>query len=415
MGVFSKIKTRWNAFFSRDPTEETTFYAPVSSSSRPDRVILTPYNGRSIMTPVITRIANDVASMPIMHAKVDDDDHYKETIKDGLHKLLTYRANIDQTGEELIRDAVTTMCDEGVVAIVPYICEGDPRYDTEFTVEQAKVAKIIEWMPEHVRVDVYNPTTMKHEQKVFEKRFTCIIENPFYSIMNAPNSTLQQYVKKSSTLDRLESRNGAGKLDIIVQLPYSLKTEQKRSYAEQRKKDIESQLIDSPYGIAYIDAMERVTQLNRPAENTLLEQIDKLKEEIRNQLGMTESVFNGTATEEEMINYENRTTKVIMRAIANEMTCKWISLEKYDEGERVMTVLSPFRHLTVTQIADSSDKLTRNEILSSNEVRAAIGYKPSDNPDADALRNKNLNKSDEEINPKRGININKEMSQNGSE
>lgn len=408
MGVFTSIKSRWNAFFSRDPTGvETGYSLAASNPTRPDRVILTPYNGRSIMTPVINRIATDVAAIKIFHANTDKNGVFTSVINDSLNEVLTYEANRDQSGEEFIRDIVMSMCDEGVIAIVPFICEGNPLKNDNFTVVEAKTAKIIEWMPEHVRVEIYNQDTMRKEQMVVPKRITCIIENPFYQMMNAPNSTLQQYVKKSSTLDRLESRNGAGKLDIIIQLPYSLKTDQKRAYAEQRKKDIESQLIDSPYGIAYTDAMERITQLNRPAENTLVEQIDKLKEEIRNQLGMTESVFNGTASPEEMINYENRTVKVILRAITNEMTRKWLSKESYRNGERVMSIMSPFRHLTVNQLADAADKFTRNEILTSNEVRGEIGYTPSDDPRANELVNKNISGNDN-----KSI---KEENQNGTE
>lgn len=408
MGVLSNIKHRWNAFFSnRDPTYNGGYsYGYSESSYRPDRIVLSPYTKKSIMAPIITRISNDVASIGLKHIDVGDKDEYMGVHKGALNDIFTYKANRDQTGEEFMRDIIMSMCDEGVVALVPTLAETG-KYGEIFIPEKARVAKIVGWYPNDVKVNVYNEDTMKYEDLILPKDKTCIIENPFYHIMNTNNGSIKQYTAKSTQLDRLESRNSAGKLDLIIQLPYSLKTEQKRSYAEQRKRDIESQLIDSPYGIVYADSMERIIQLNRPAENTLVDQIEKLRNEIRNEMGLTEAVFNGTATEEEIINYENRTVKVLLRAVANSVTTTWISKEDYDNGQRVRAIFSPFRNVSMSKFADTADKLTRNAIVSTNEVRTEIGYIPSDDPDADALRNKNLNKSDNETKTE-------EMIQNGS-
>lgn len=419
MGFFDRFKNSWNAFFNKDPTDYNDGYNHSTHNYRPDRYILNPYNGRSIMAPAINRIATDVSNASIEHVRLNMEGRYLETINDSLNDIFTFSANIDQSGQAFVQDIVMSMCDEGVVAIVPTDAIGNPFYTDSYKIITARVAKIVSWHPDSVTVRLYNEYTGNYEEKRFPKRIICIIENPFYQLMNAPNSTLQRLVKKLALLDSMETKNGAGKLDLIIQLPYVVKSEQKRAQAELRKREIEQQLIDSPYGIAYTDGTERITQLNRPAENTLVEQINDLKLDIYNQLGMTQSVFDGTADESTMINYENRTIKVILNAIVNEVRRKWISKTARSQGQSIIYIMNPFRHLTVSQISEAADKFTRNEILSSNEIRSVIGYKPSDNPDADALRNKNLNKNKDEIvekNPSAEedkINLEKEKNQNG--
>lgn len=393
MGFFNRFKNGWNAFFNKDPTNYNDGHSYNSYNYRPDRYILNPYNSRSIMAPTINRIATDVSSISIEHIRVNDENKYTETINDSLNDIFTFSANIDQSGQAFVQDIVMSMCDEGVVALVPTSASDNPFLTDSYKIYSARVCKIVSWYPDSVVVKLYNENTGDYEEKRFPKRIVCIIENPFYQLMNSPNSDLQRLVKKLALLDSMETKNGAGKLDLIIQLPYVVKTEQQRAQADLRKRAIEQQLIDSPYGIAYTDGTERITQLNRPAENTLVQQISDLKQDIHNQLGMTQAIFDGTADEATIINYENRTIKVILNAIVNETRRKWISKTARSQGQTIAYITDPFRHLTVSQLAEASDKFTRNAILSSNEVRSAMGYKPSDDPDADALRNKNLNEN----------------------
>lgn len=412
MGFIKRFKNSWNAFFNKDPTPSNTSVPYYTASYRPDRIMMSSTNGKSIMAPVINRIACDIASMSIEHVRVDKDGRYTETINSKLNDIFNLEANKDQTGQSFVQSIVMSLCDEGVVAIVPIDTTDDPIFSDSYEILTARVAKIVQWAPDNITVNVYNDKTGQFEDLVFPKRIACIIENPFYYLMNAPNSTLQRYLRKMAQLDTLDEKNSAGKLDIIIQLPYSVKTDLKRDQAEMRKRDLERQLVDSKYGIAYMDSSERITQLNRPAENTLIEQIDKLRADFYNQLGMTQSIFDGTADEAAIINYENRTLNVIANAIINEVRRKWISKTARSQGQSIMLIRDPFRHLTVGQTAEAADKFTRNEILSSNEVRAKIGYKPSSDPDADELRNKNLNKSAEEVSYKQKL-PNKGENQNG--
>lgn len=400
MGFLRRIRNGWNAFLNKDPTGFTsgaTYNTYGSSSIRPDRKILSRYNGRSIMAPAINRIATDISMMSIEHVKANNKGEYEETVESSLNDLFNYSANVDQTGQAFIEDIVISLCDEGTIAVVPIDTEGDPMTSDNYKVLTARVGKIVAWYPSDILVEVYNDRTGHKENLLFPKRVACIIDNPFYYLMNDYNSTLQRLLRKLSLLDEADERNSGKKLDLIIQLPYVIKGDKRREQAELRKRGIEEQLIDSPYGIAYIDGTERIIQLNRPAENTLVEQINDLKADFYNQLGLTQAIFDGTADEATMINYENRTLSVIANAIINEIRRKWISQEARKNGETIMVIKDPFRNLTVSQIAEAADKFTRNEILSSNEIRSRIGYKPSDDPDADVLRNKNLNKSKEDI------------------
>lgn len=327
-----------------------------------------------------------------MHVRVDDTGRYKETINDDLNQCLSLSANLDQTGRAMIQDAVESLCDEGVIAIAPIETDIDPDSGS-FKIYSLRVGKIVEWHPEHVLIRLYDERTGEKKDLFYKKDTVAIIENPLYSVMNEPNSMLRRLIRKLNLLDAIDEQSGSGKLDIIIQLPYALRGEQKKAQAEQRRKEIDVQLSGSKYGIAYIDATEHVTQLNRPAENNLLTQVEYLTKMVFNQLGMTESIFNGTATEEELLNYHNRTIEPFLSALTTEMERKFLTKTARTQGHRIKFFQDPFRLTPVGKIAEIADKFTRNEILSSNEVRAIIGYKPVDDPRADELRNSNINQS----------------------
>ena len=399
-----RIKNAWNVFTSRDPTEQPVFHDyGISYGYRPDRIRLTRGNERSIVNAVYNRIAIDVASIDVKHVKTDENDVFIEEIDSFLNDILQTEANIDQTGRNLMIDAVISLLDEGVIAIVPVDIDEDEETDS-FDVLSLRVAKIIQWYPEHVKVRVYNEKTGYKQDIVINKRSVCVVENPFYSVMNEPNSTLQRLIRKLNLLDAIDEQTGSGKLDIIIQLPYVIKTEARKKQAEDRRKDIEAQLAGSKYGIAYTDGTERITQLNRPAENNLLTQIEYLTSMLYSQLGITEEVLNGTADEKTMLNYYNRTIEPIMSAIVDEMKRKLLTWNARKEGQSIKFFRNPFKLVPVTEMAEIADKFGRNEILTPNEIRGIVGFKPSDDPQANELRNRNISQSNEEIEMEKGIN-----------
>ena len=391
------VQHSWNAFSNRDPTN---WYQDRGSSSiyRPDRVRLTVGNERSIITSIYNRVAIDVSSISIQHVRLDKDDRYVETLNTGLNEALTLSANVDQTGRAFIMDVVMSMFDEGCVAIVPTDTTLDPMVSGSYDIQTMRTGKILEWFPLHVRVKLYNEKTGQKEELTLPKNMIAIIENPLYAVMNEPNSTLKRLINKLNLLDAIDQQSGSGKLDLIIQLPYVIKTAARKEQAEIRRKDIESQLAGSKYGIAYTDGTEKVTQLNRPAENNLMNQIIYLTGELYSQLGLTESIFNGTADEQEMLNYYNRTVEPILSAITDEIKRKFLTKTARSQKQSVCFFRDPFKLVPVNDLADIADKFTRNEILTSNELRAVVGYKPSSDVGADELRNKNLNPK-EPINP----------------
>lgn len=400
MGLFDQIKKGWNAFMGRDPTQNEwnppNIYGN-SYSYRPDRVQFTRGNEKSIVTAVYNRIAVDCAAINIMHVKLDDNKQFSEELDTGLNRCLTLSANLDQTSRAFFQDAVMSMLDEGCVAIVPTNTSRNPFTHDTFDIGALRTGKIKQWFPRDVRVELYNELTGRKEEKVFPKRMVAIVENPFYSVINEPNSTMKRLAYKLSILDAVDQETGSGKLNIIVQLPYAAKSPLAMDRAEERRKQLESQLKDSKYGVAYMDATEHITQLNRPLENHLMDQIKYLTDLMFSQLGITQEILNGTADEKTMLNYYNRTIEPIMAAFVDEMKRKFIGDTARAQKKSIVYYRDPFRLVPVSQIAEIADKFTRNEILSSNEVRAIVGYKPSDDPAADELRNKNLNQSAEQM------------------
>lgn len=387
--LVERFKNSWNAFFNnKDPS-----YYPVqgpSYSYRPDRIRLQPGNERTIITAIFNRIALDVASVDIEHVRTDGDNQYLGTIDDSLNKCLTTSANLDQTGRAFIQDIVMSMLDEGCVAVVPTETSVNPKTNSSFEIFSMRTGKILEWFPENVRVRVYNEKSGRKEDIVLPKKVVAIIENPLYAVMNEPNSTLRRLVRKLALLDVIDEQSGSGKLDIIIQMPYTIKTEAKRLEAEKRRKDIEVQLAGTKYGIAYADATEKITQLNRPVENNLMGQIEYLVKLLYSQLGMTEEVMNGTANEATMLNYYSRTIEPILSAICSEMKRKWLTSTAIMQGQSIKYFKDPFKLVTVNSIADIGERFTRNAIMSPNEIRAILGIKPNDNPDSDEARNRNL-------------------------
>ena len=391
----SRLKRAWNAFTkNRDPTDIQYQNVGMGYVYRPDRVRFTRGNERSIVTSVYNRIAMDVASISIKHCRIDKNGRYIEDIKSGLNECLTVEANIDQTGRSFIQDVVMSMFDEGAVAIVPVDTSFDPRNSSSYDILSMRTGQILEWYPAHVKVRVYNDRTGKKEDLVLPKRSVAIIENPLYSVINEPNSTMQRLIRKLNILDAIDEQSGSGKLDLIIQLPYVIKSEARQQQAEKRRKDIEDQL-KGPYGIAYTDGTEKITQLNRPVENNLMKQIEYLTNQLYGQIGMTPSVLDGTADEKAMLNYNNRTVEPIVSAIVGAMKRSFLSKTARTQGQTIMFFRDPFKLVPINNIADIADKFTRNEILSSNEVRQIVGMRPSDDPKADELRNSNINQSED--------------------
>lgn len=389
MSIWDRFQRGWNAFFNRDPTD---YYRDVgmSYSYRPDRPRLTKGNERSIVTSIFNRIAMDSAAIKIVHARLDDNDRFSETIDSNLNNCLGLEANIDQTGRAFIQDVVMSMCDEGCVAIVPTDTTQDPNKTSSYDILEMRTGKILEWHPAHVKVKVYNEQTGQKEDILITKRNVAIVENPLYAVVNEPNSTLQRLIRKLNLLDAVDEQSSAGKLDLIIQLPYVIKSETRRQQAEKRRKDIEDQLNGSKYGIAYTDGTERITQLNRPIENNLMKQIEYLTSMLMSQLGITQTILDGTADDKTMLNYYNRTIEPIMSAIVDEMKRKFLTKTARAQGQSILFFRDPFKLVPVNDLAEIADKFTRNEIMSSNEFRAIIGMKPSSDPKADELRNKNL-------------------------
>ena len=395
--ISSRLKHAWNAFFNKDPT----YYHDIGSgySYRPDRPRLTRGNDRTIVNSVYNRIALDVAAVDIMHVRLDENNRYLETINSGLNNCLTLEANIDQSGRDFIHDVVMSMLDEGCVAIVPVDTYIKPMEGGSFDILTMRTGKILEWYPRHVKVRAYNEKTGLKEEIIVPKRTVAIIHNPLYAVINEPNSTMQRLIRKLNLLDAVDEQSSSGKLDLIIQLPYVIKTEARRKQAENRRKDIEQQLEGSKFGIAYTDGTERITQLNRPVENTLMSQVEYLTSMLYSQLGITQAIMDGTADEKTMLNYYNRTIEPFLSAIVDGMKRTFLTKTARSQKQSVEFFRDPFKLVPVSQISEIADKFTRNEIMSSNEIRQIIGMKPSSDPKADELRNKNLNVSAEDALP----------------
>lgn len=388
----TRLKNGWNVFMDREDRR----YIPVGNaySYRPDRVRMTRGNERSIITSVFNRIALDCSSVGIQHVRLDNNDRYLSQMDTPLNSCLTLETNLDQTPRAFIQDVVMSLFDEGCVALVPIDTDRNPE-DGSFDIYSIRVCKILEWFPDKIRVRAYDERTATKKDIIVSKRTTAIIENPLYVVVNEPNSTLQRLIRKLNLLDVIDEQSGSGKLDLIIQLPYTIKTESRRQQAEIRRKDIENQLLGSKYGIAYTDATERITQLNRPVENNLMKQIEYLTSMLYSQLGITQSVLDGTADEKTMLNYNNRTIEPIMSAIVDEMKRKFLTKTARTQKQSIVFFRDPFRLVPVNDLAEIADKFTRNEIMTSNEIRQIVGMKPSDDPKADELRNSNISQSKE--------------------
>ena len=391
MGLINRIQRGWNAFSNRDPTNDSNDQG-MSYFYRPDRPRFTRGNERSIVTSVYNRIALDASAINIQHVRLDDNGRFSSVIESGLNNCLTLDANTDQTGRAFIQDAVMSMLDEGCVALVPIETDKDP--DTgSFEIFSIRTGKIIEWRPKTVKVRTYNARTGKKEDIYVPKNSIAIVENPLYAVINEPNSTMQRLIRKLSLLDVTDENTASGKLDLIMQLPYTIKTEARRKQAEDRRKDIEMQLASSKYGIAYADATERITQLNRPVENNLMKQIEYLTSMLYSQLGITQTILDGTADDKTMLNYYNRTIEPIVSAIVDEMKRKFLTKTARTQKQSIMFFRDPFKLVPINDIAEIADKFTRNEIMTSNEIRQIVGMKPSDDPKADELRNSNISQA----------------------
>ena len=401
MGFVERIRNSWNAFRNRDPT---IFYNEpgMSYTYRPDRVRFSRGNERSIVTSVYNKIAMDVAAVDIRHCRIDKNGRYIEDVNSDLNTCLTLEANIDQTYRSFRQDVVMSMFDEGAVAIVPIEAKGDPMLGTAFDIKSMRVAKIVEWLPRSVKVEVYNEWTGRKEKLIYPKKSVAIVENPLYSVINEPNSTMKRLIRKLNLLDAIDEQSGSGKLDLIIQLPYVVKGELKEQQAEKRKNAIIDQL-KGPYGIAYIDGTEKITQLNRPVENNLMKQIEYLTNMLYSQIGITPAIMDGTADEKTMLNYNNRTIEPIVAAITDAMKRSFLSKTARSQGQTIMAFRDPFKLVPINNIAEIADKFTRNEILTSNEIRQIIGFKPSDDPKADQLINSNIAQSKEEANSRETI------------
>lgn len=390
--IISRIRSGWNAFMNRDPTDNYNYtYMGMSSSIRPDRPRLSRGNEKSIVTAIYNRIAIDTAQIEIKHVQLDQNGRFLSTIEDSFNNCLTLEANKDQTSRAFMMDVVMSMFDEGSVAIVPIDTDVDPVYTDSYKIFTMRTGKIVQWYPDFVKVRLYNDRTGRMEEITLPKTNVAIIENPLYAIMNEPNSTLQRLIRKLNLLDVIDEQSGAGKLDLIIQLPYVVRNEKRREQANQRRKEIEDQLAGSKYGIAYTDGTEHITQLNRSVDNQLMNQIEYLTSMLYSQLGITTSILDGTADEKTMLNYYNRSIEPILSAITDEMKRKFLSKNARTRRQSIVFYRDPFKLVPVSEIAEIADKFTRNEIMSSNEIRQVIGMKPVNAPQADELRNKNLN------------------------
>ena len=399
MAVMDRFKKAWNAFRSTSITDSMNLDYATSADSyyggvSPSRSRLQIYNERSIVSSIYTRISVDVAGMVLKHVKLDEDERYKEDIDSALNSCFTLEPNIDQGPRAFRQDICMTLFDKGVAVIVPVDTSVNPNTSEIFDIYTMRVGEVVTWYPKHVKVNVYNEKKGKREEITLEKRYVAIVENPLYSVMNEPNSTLQRLIRKLGLLDAIDEQSGSGKLDLIIQLPYVIKSEARRQQAEARRQDIEFQLKGSQYGIAYTDGTEKITQLNRPAENNLLKQVEYLTDMLYSQLGLTVEVMNGTANEETMLNYFNRTIEPIVDAIIEAMQRSFLGPLGTKKNERIKYFRDPFKLVPVTNIAEIADKFTRNEIMSANEIRQFMGLKPSDDPKADKLINSNMPQPD---------------------
>lgn len=395
MGVLSRLRHAWNAFGNWDENyQQVQSYAAGSTFGiRPDRTRVTYGNERTILSSILTRMSLDIASIQVCHVRNDKDGRYVEDITSGLNECLTIRANIDQHAQQFRQDVVRIMFDKGVVAIVPVDTTTDPINSNAYDILTMRAAEIVSWFPEHVRVSLYNQAKGFREQITLPKSLVAIVENPLYDIMNEPNSTLQRLIRKLNMLDAVDEASSSGKLDMIIQLPYVIKSEARRQQAEQRRKDIEFQLTGSKYGIAYADGTEKITQLNRPAENNLLAQVEYLTAMLYSQLGITDTIMNGTADEKTMINYNSRTVEPILRSIVEAMRAVFLTKTARTQGQSITYFKDPFALVPLSEVAKIADMMARNEILTSNEIRGAIGFKPSKDPKADLLQNSNMPKA----------------------
>lgn len=395
INIGARLKHAWNAFTNRDPTHYRQSIGP-GYTLRPDRPRLSRGNERSIVTSIFNRIALDVASVDIKHCKLDKNGRFSEEIDSGLNTCLTLEANIDQTSRAFIQDIVMSMLDEGSVAIVPVDTTLNPDITSSYDIQSMRTGRIVEWYPKHVMVRVYNDRTGEKEDIVLPKKDVGIIENPLFAIVNEPNSTAKRLMRKLSLLDVTDEQTASGKLDLIIQLPYLIKTDARRQQAEERRKQIEDQLANSKYGVAYTDGTEKIVQLNRSLENNLMKQIEYLTEMLYSQLGITQSIMDGTADEKTMLNYNNRTVEPFVAAIVDEFKRKFLTKTARTQLQTIMYFKDPFRLVPVNDIAEIADKFTRNEIMTSNEIRQIVGMKPSDDPKADELINSNITQPTEE-------------------
>lgn len=399
----SRIRRAWNVFKNRDPMTDMSWRLGYGDSQRADRVILSSNNEKTIVNAIYNRIALDVASLKFRHVRLDENERFREEMSTGLNEVLKTEANLDQSGRAFVHDMVLSMIDDGVVAAVPVETTDDPEVSSSYDILQMRVGPIVEWYPQHVKVRLYNSVTGQRQEFTFRKRDVAILENPFYAVMNAPNSTLQRLIRKLRLLDVIDEQAGSGKLDLIIQLPYTIRSEARQQQAEVRRKSVEDQLAGNKLGIAYIDSTEKVIQLNRSVENNLLKQVEYLTSMLYSQLGFSQSILDGTADEQTMLNYQNKTVEPLASTITDEFKRKFLTKTARTQGQSVMFFTEPFRITPVSQIAEIADKFTRNEILTSNEIRQIIGIKPSDDPKADELRNSNLNQEKQGDEPSGGF------------
>ena len=410
MGLKNRLQHAWNAFANKDPTYSSGYG---SYSYRPDRPRFSRGNERSIVTAVLNKISMDCAAINVEHVRLDDNNRFVEVMNTGLNKCLTLEANLDQTGRAFIQDAVMSLMDEGCIAIVPVETTLNPNISGGFDITNMRVGKVLDWYPDKVSIRVYNEKTGQKQDIVMPKNTVSIVENPLYAVMNEPNSTMQRLIRKLNILDAIDEQSGSGKLDLIIQLPYLVRSQQRKQQAEERRKAIEDQLSNSKYGVAYTDGTEHVTQLNRSVENNLMSQIEYLTSMLYSQLGITQSVMDGTADDKTMLNYYNRTIEPILSAIVDEMKRKFLTKTARSQKQSIVFFRDPFRLVPVSDLAEIADKMTRNEIMSSNEIRQIVGMKPSDDPKADELRNKNLSEPMSEETNNDNYNFEQEEFQNG--
>nr|DAO50411.1 MAG TPA: portal protein [Caudoviricetes sp.] len=395
LSIGSRFRRAWNVFRNRDLKADMSWQLGYGDSRRADRVVLSSNNEKTIVNAIYNRIALDVAALKFRHVRLDENGRFKEEMGTNLNEVLSVEANIDQSGRAFIHDLALSMIDEGVVAAAPVETSEDPEVSNSYDIYQMRVGPIVEWYPQHVKVHLYNGMTGQHQDVTFRKKDVAILENPFYAVMNAPNSTLQRLIRKLRILDVIDEQAGSGKLDLIIQLPYTIRSEARQQQAEVRRKSVEDQLAGNKLGIAYIDSTEKVIQLNRSVENNLLKQVEYLTSMLYSQLGLNQSILDNTADEQTQLSYSNKIVEPIASTITDEFKRKFLTKTARSQGQSIMFFTEPFRMTPAAQMADLADKLTRNEILTSNEVRQIIGMKPSTDPKADELRNSNLNHPDE--------------------